>query len=321
MGVPSQARLSAAVRLARRRRAWDATAAFWILVGPMVLGLLVFVAIPIIWGLLLSFYDARNTIALTRFVGLSNYVAMLGDPAFVDSLTTIILFAIFIVPTTYIIALGLAALVHSAPRGKGFFRTIFFLPTACSYVVASLIWRMSIFNGLPYGLANLILNLFNAGPVTWIGTPSPPWYWLVLVTVRLWLQLGFYMIIFIAGMQQIPAAIYDAAKVDGAGGGWMMFRHITFPLLRNTSIFVLLVNIIAAFQAFDEFYNILGVSGGAASAGNAVLARTPLVYLYSIAFSDQNYGKGAAGAMILTMIVVLATALQGKVLGFGRSDE
>jgi multiple sugar transport system permease protein len=180
---------------------------------------------------------------------------------------------------------------------------------------------MSIFNGLPYGLANLILNLFNAGPITWIGTPSPPWYWLVLVTVRLWLQLGFYMIIFLAGMQEIPSHIYDAAKIDGIGTDWSMFRYITFPLLRNTSVFVIFVNIIAAFQAFDEFYNILGVSGGAASAGNAVLARTPLMYLYSIAFSDQNYGKGSAGAMILTVIVAIFTALQGKIIGFGESSD
>ncbi len=301
-----------------RRRAWDSATAFWILVGPMILGLLIFVVVPIVWGLALSFSNARNTIALGNFVGLANYQAMLQDPAFISSLVTIVVFAIFIVPLTYAFSLFLAVLVHGTSWGQGFYRSVFFLPTACSYVVASLIWRMSIFNGLPYGLANLILNIFYAGPITWIGTPSPPWYWLVLVTVRLWLQVGFYMILFIAGIQQIPSEIYDAARVDGTSGGWTMFRHITFPMLRNTSVFVVLVNIIAAFQAFDEFYNILG--GTYATSGNIVLARPPLVYLYQVAFGNQNFGTGAAGAFLLTLLIVVFTVFQGRILGFGRAD-
>ncbi|HUX88142.1 MAG TPA: sugar ABC transporter permease [Chloroflexota bacterium] len=306
---------------AKRRGISDSTISFWILVGPMVLGLFVFVVVPIAWGFLISFFNARNTIALTSFAGLSNYAAVLGDSTFIASLRTIIVFAIFIVPLTFAVSLTLALLVHRSRWGKGFFQTTLFLPTACSYVIAALIWRMSIFNSLPYGLANLLLNLVAAGPITWIGTADPPWYWLVLVTVRLWLQVGFYMILFIAGLQDIPSHIYDAARVDGTNGGWAMFRHITFPLLRNTSIFVLFVNIIAAFQAFDEFYNVLSGGGTSAAGGNLALARTPLIYLYQIAFSDQNFGRGAAGAFVLTAIVVFVTLLQGKVLGFGGSSE
>jgi multiple sugar transport system permease protein len=287
--------------------------AFWCFVGPLILGMIVFFYIPIIWAIVLSFSDARATVTPTRFVGLQNYIGMLSDPAFTSALGTFVIFALLIVPTTFFGALGLALLVNSVKFAQGFFRSVFFLPTACSYVLASLVWRMSIFNGTFYGLANTFLHLFGKDAISWISSPSPPWYWLVLVTVRLWLQLGVYMIIFIAGLQDIPRELYEASYVDGARKGWQTFRHITFPLLRNASISVLLLNVIAAFQAFDEFYNIM-------TGGNEILARPPLLYLYDIAFRGQDYGQGSAGAIILTLIIVVFTLIQGRFLGFGKRD-
>ena len=297
----------------------EATIAFWIFMAPILLGLLVFTFVPIGWGFLLSLSDARNTIDLGNFIGLDNYAFMLQSPQFQDTLLTIVIFTIFIVPTTTIISLGLALLVNGATWGRGIFRTAFFIPTAISYVIASLIWRMSLFNGIPSGVMNMVLyEWFNIErPVAWITTTDPPWYWLVLVTVRLWLQVGLYMIIFIAGLQEIPRSLYEAAFVDGARTGWNTFRFITFPMLRNTTIAVVLLNLIAAFQAFDEFWNIMG--GTAASAGTRSLARPPLVYLYQIALGDQDYGRGTAGAFILTAIIVGVTLLQGRFFGFGRS--
>ena len=155
--------------------------------------------------------------------------------------------------------------------------------------------------------------------LSWISPPAgdPPWYWLVLVTVRLWLQVGFYMIIFLAGLQEIPRDLYEAAYVDGARPGWTTFRTITFPMLRNTSIAVLLLNFIAAFQAFDEFMNVFGSTGS--SAGNLAQARPPLVYLYQIGLGNQNYGLASAGAFILTAIIIVVTLVQGRIFGFGRS--
>ncbi len=287
--------------------------AFWGFVGPLMLGLIVFFFIPIIWSIVLSFADAQSTVIPTKFVGLANYHAMLTDPAFQQSLGTFLIFAIFIVPVTFFAALGLALLVNSIRVGQGFFRLVFFLPAACSYVMASIVWRMSLFNGIFYGIANQVLNIFHIQPISWISTQNPPWYWLVLVTVRLWLQLGLYMIIFIAGLQDIPRELYEAASVDGARNGWQVFWNITFPLLRNSSISILLLNVIAAFQAFDEFYNIM-------ANGNSILARPPLVYLYDVAMSGGNYGYGSAGAIILAAIIIVFTLLQGKLLGFGRAD-
>lgn len=301
-------------RKIQQQHALKTTLVFWGFVGPLILGLIVFFYIPIIWSFILSFSNARSVVIPTGFVGLDNYVAMLTDAGFIKALLTFTIFALFIVPITFAAALGLALLVNSAKYAQGFFRSVFFLPTACSYVLASIVWKMSIFNGSTYGLANNLRDtLLHADPIAWISTPTPPWYWVVLVSVRLWLQLGTYMIIFIAGLQDIPRELYEAAMVDGAKKGWQTFRNITFPLLRNASISVLLLNIIAAFQAFDEFKNIM-------TGGNEILARTPLIYLFNVALTDQNYGYGSAGAIILTLIIVIFTLIQGRFLGFGRAD-
>ena len=302
---------------ASRRKRRETALAFWAFVGPLFIGLIVFTYVPIIWGFILSFFEARRTVTPTEFVGLQNYITMLNDSAFRKSLGTFMVFALFIVPTTVAFSLGLALLVKNVVRGQGFFRSVFFIPTACSYVVASLVWKMNIFNGLPFGLANQVLNVFGMDPIVWIGPPSPPLFWIPLVTVRLWLQLGFYMILFLAGLQEIPRSLYEAAYVDGARPGWTTFRHITFPLLRNTTIAVVLLNLIAAFQAFDEFLNILSGTGST----NINLARPPLVYLYNVSIGDQDFGRGSAGAFILAAIVIAITLIQGRLAGFGQGDR
>ncbi len=262
----SRQRKQQSVRKVRNRSRKNALT-FWSFVLPLLLGVIVFFYIPIVWSIVLSLSAARATLTPTGFVGLQNYISMLQDPSFTGALGTFTIFAIFIVPTTFIFSLGLALLVNSIKFGRGFFRSVFFLPTACSYVLASIVWKMSIFNGIFYGLANTILGVFHIAPVQWISSPTPPLYWIVLVTVRLWLQVGIYMIIFIAGLQDIPRELYEAAMVDGARKGWQTFRNITLPMLRNASIAVLLLNIIAAFQAFDEFYNIM--SGGNSDPGTS----------------------------------------------------
>ncbi|GGU21964.1 carbohydrate ABC transporter permease [Lentzea flava] len=285
--------------------------AFWLFVGPFAIGLLVFVYVPIVWSLLLSFFDARNTVTPTSFVGLRNYADMLTDKPFLSSLGTFSVFAAFIVPLTFVLALALALLVNQISFMQAFFRSVFFLPTACSYVVASLVWKLSIFNGVRFGLANTVLAWFGAEPIAWTVSTSPPWYWLVLVTLRLWLQLGFYMILFIAGLQRIPHHLYEAAWIDGASRGWQTLRHITLPQLQTTSVAVVLLLLVAAYQAFDEFYNVLGTDRG-----YPPFARPPLIYLYYTALGSggQDFGHGSAGAVILTLLIAGVTLLQGRVI-------
>jgi multiple sugar transport system permease protein len=289
---------------------------FWIFVGPFLAGLIVFVYVPIGWSVYLSFFQSYNTVSPTKFVGLGNYSDLFRDDAFTSSLVTFLLFALFIVPVTFAASLFLAVLVNRARWGKAFFRSVYFLPTACSYVVAALVWKLSIFSGVRFGLANQVLGAAGHDPIAWLSVTHPPWYWLVIVTLRLWLQLGFYMILFLAGLQRISPSLYEAAAVDGARAGWQTFRYITFPQLRGTSAAVLALLLINAFQAFDEFYNLL-----ASSSGYPPYARPPLVYLYYIALGQQqDLGHGSAGAVILAGIIAAFTLLQGRVVGFGEQS-
>ncbi|WP_426367920.1 carbohydrate ABC transporter permease [Streptomyces sp. E-08] len=295
-------------------RSWGA---FALLTAPMLIGLGVFKYIAIAWSFLLSLSDAQGTIALGDWVGLDNYRQLLGDAVFQGSLVKILLFTLFIVPITFAASLGLALLVHRIRRGRAVLRTAFLIPAAVSYVAASLVWKMSLFSGMPAGIANMIGDWFGMEAVPWLQGGSPPLYWIALVTLRLWLQVGFYMVLFLAGLQAIPKELYEAAALDGATG-LRLLRRITLPMLRNTSVAVLMLLFIAAFQAFDEFYNLFG--GGMSGSGTAPV-KTPLTYLYDTAMGAQNYGLGSAGAFVLTALIVGVTLVQGRVTGFGKSEE
>ncbi|MFP3986334.1 sugar ABC transporter permease [Streptomyces sp. E11-3] len=311
-GVPRRAPTEAAP--ARHQRGVRGrTLSFWLFTGPFLAGLLVFVYIPIGWSLWLSFFEARATVNPTEFVGFDNYATMLSDGDFVRSLGTFTVFAALVVPVTWAFSLALALMVHRLRFMKAFFRSVFFLPTAVSFVAASLIWKMSIFSGVRFGLMNTVLDLFGIENIAWLANPNPPWYWLVILTVRLWLQSGFYMILFLAALQNIPDELYEAAAIDGARPGWQTFWHITLPQLRATSTAVILLLLVAAYQAFDEFYNLLA---------KATWGQPPLVELYKMALGEnQDYGRGSAGAMILTVLICAVTLLQGRFLGFGRGDD
>ncbi|MFG2852054.1 carbohydrate ABC transporter permease [Streptomyces mirabilis] len=312
-GVARPASAKASPARPRRGLRGSSTFNFWLFTSPFLIGLTVFVYVPIGWSLWLSFFEARFTVTPSKFVGFDNYWQMLHDSKFTGSLVTFTVFAVFIVPATWALSLGLALLVNRLRFMKAFFRSVFFLPTACSYVAAALIWKMSMFSGVRFGLMNTILGWFGVENIAWLANPDPPWYWLVIVTLRLWLQAGFYMILFLAALQNIPPELYEAAAIDGAKPGWQTFRYITLPQLRATSTAVILLLVIAAYQAFDEFFNLLA---------KTTWGRPPLVELYYTALGEsQDYGEGSAGAVILTLLILIVTLAQGKFLGFGRGDD
>lgn len=290
---------------------------FAVFIAPFFLGLAIFVYVPILWSAYLSFFDARNTVTPTRFVGLDNYRYLLTDPLFLESLLVFIGFALFIVPLTFVCSLGLALLLNNLHWGQAFFRSTFFIPTAVSYVVAAIVWRLAFFNGARFGLVNSLISQVGGEPVNWLGGTNS-WYWLVLVSLRLWLQVGFYMILFIAGLNQIPRETYEAAALDGASG-WRLLRYITLPQLRATSVAVIMLLLISAFQAFDEFWNVLSSIVG----GYPPYARPPLVHLYliSIGGAQQDLGLGGAGTMILTSVIVLFGLAQNWLVNRGRKDD
>jgi len=286
--------------------------AFWILVTPFFAGLAVFSVLPILWSAYLSFTEARGSLTPVRFVGIDNYLRFLSDQAFLQSLGTFAVFALFIVPVTMFASLGLALLLHELPAAQALLRSVFFLPLACSYVVASLIWKLGLFSGLPSGVANTLLSVVGLDPIsTWLAQ-SPQW-WVVLVSVRLWLQIGFYMLLFLAGLQRIPKTIYEAAAIDGLSAGPRRFVSLTWPQLRPTVAAVLLLLLVAAFQAFDEFINLLPLNPD---------TRPPLVYLYRVALGgDRDFGLGSAGSLILTAIMVVVALGQNYFFGFAAAED
>ncbi|MFF7642672.1 ABC transporter permease subunit [Streptomyces canus] len=313
-GVAQPAPAEASPARPRRGLRGNPTFNFWLFTGPFLVGLAIFVFVPIVWSIWLSFFDARFTVTPSKFIGLDNYKSMLTNSNFTGSLVTFTVFAALIVPLTWALSLGLAMLVHRLRFMRAFFRSVFFLPTAVSYVAAALIWKMSIFTGVRFGLMNTVLGWFGVENIAYLSDPNPPWYWLVIVTVRLWLQSGFYMILFLAALQNIPAELYEAAAIDGAKPGWQTFRYITLPQLRATSTAVILLLLVAAYQAFDEFFNIVTTK--------ATWGQTPLMVLYKTALGEnQDYGAGSAGAVILTVLICAVTLLQGKFMGFGRGED
>ena len=289
---------------------------FLAFVAPFFLGLLIFVYVPIVWSAYLSFFEARNTITPTKFVGWSNYEYLLNDPLFINSLLVFIVFAIFIVPLTYVCSLGLALLLNNIKWGKAFFRSVFFIPTAVSYVIAAIVWRLAFFNNARFGFMNTLMRSLGGENVAWLGGTNDL-YWIALVSVRLWLQVGFYMILIIAGLNRIPEDTYEAAALDGASG-WRMLRYITLPQLKASSVAVIMLLLINAFQAFDEFYNMLGSIGSYPPYG-----RPPLVHLYLISFGggQQNLGVGGAGTMILASIIILFSVAQSWILNRSERAE
>ena len=306
---PSQSRgLWHRIRGRQGRNLWFAT-----FVAPFFLGLLIFVYVPIVWSAYLSFFEARNTVTPTRFVGWANYSYLLHDRLFLNSLVVFVAFAAFIVPLTYVCSLGLALLLDKITIGRAFFRSVFFIPTAVSYVIAAIIWRFGFFNGARFGLINSFLRQFGIDPVNWLGGGNNL-YWIALVTARLWLQVGFYMILFIAGLNKIPVETYEAAALDGASG-WRLLRWVTLPQLKATSVAVIMLLLINAFQAFDEFYNMLGSIGSYPPYG-----RPPLVHLFLVALGggQQDLGVGGAGTVILTSIIVVFGIVQNWVLNRGE---
>ena len=313
-GVAQPAPAKASPARPRRGLRGNPTFNFWLFTGPFLIGLVIFVFVPIVWSIWLSFFDARFTVTPSKFIGFDNYKSMLTNSNFTGSLVTFTVFAALIVPLTWALSPGLAMLVHRLRFMRAFFRSVFFLPTAVSYVAAALIWKMSIFTGVRFGLMNTVLGWFGVENIAYLSDPNPPWYWLVIVTVRLWLQAGFYMILFLAALQNIPAELYEAAAIDGAKPGWQTFRYITLPQLRATSTAVILLLLVAAYQAFDEFFNIITTK--------ATWGQTPLMVLYKTALGEnQDYGAGSAGAVILTLLICAVTLLQGKFMGFGRGED
>jgi multiple sugar transport system permease protein len=294
-------------RLSQTKREWVAAYLFLL---PDVLGLLIFVGLPMILALSLGFFNVSGFGAYT-FAGLANYRKMFADPLFLGSLQVTAKYVLVLVPGLYVTGLGLALLVKRPIRLVGLFRAMLFLPNVISLVVVALIWKFLFVDRI--GVANALLSKIGLGGRSWLGDPNLTLWALLFVTI--WFLMGFYMLIFLAGLQEIPREFYDAARIDGANP-WRSFWDITLPLLRPTSFFVLLVSLVAAVtgpQGFDLVY--VMTSGGPANSTNLTT-----YYIFDQAFRYSNFGYAAAMASFLVLILLILSGLLFALTKGGRFD-
>ena len=273
---------------------------------PDVLGLLLFVIGPMLLALVISFTDWRLT-GTPEFVGFRNYDIILKDPKFGASLGRTIIYTLGFVPAVYTISLGMAVLLTRKGRGNFFFRTVYFMPVAMSMVVAGVIWRFMFDPG--NGLINETLQAFGLPTSQWTGSVQSSMVSVLIVAI--WKNVGYFMIILLAGIQDIPQDYIESAQIDGASR-WRIFRHIILPLLRPTSFFVITILSINALQAFDQIY--VMTRGGPAQS-----TYTLVMYIYEKAFREWNFGYSGAMAAVLFIMIFVLTIIQVRY--FRSSDE
>ena len=284
------------------------TLAAWLFILPDSIGLLIFVAIPMVLALSLGFFSVDG-FGSYKFVGLANYNRMLRDPLFMKSLGVTIVYVLCLVPGLYVSGLGLALLVRQRIPLVGLWRSLFFMPYVVSLVVVALVWKVMLIDKV--GFINRMLELVGLEGRSWLGDPKLALGAVLVVTI--WFLMGYYMVIFLSGLQDIPREYYEAARIDGANS-WKMFTRITLPLLRPTSFFVLLVSTVSAVsgsQAFDLIY-VMTNGGPANSTSLAVF------YIYQQAFKFNNYGYAAAMASVLVVILLILTILLFALTRGGR---
>ncbi len=283
--------------LRQMRKNWSA----YMFIAPGMIHFLVFTLFAVGFAFYISFHDWNIIKPDKPFVGLDNYVRLFGDKRFIRSVINTFTFMIG-VPLNLIVGLSVALLLNTKVRGQALFRTMFYIPVVTPLVVSAIIWKW-VYQG-DYGLLNYYL--LQAGiiheKIFWLADPNLALP--ALIVMGVWGGTGATMVIYLAGLQAIPEDFYDAAKVDGASG-WQRLIHITIPLLRPTTFFLLITGIIGAFQIFTEVY--IMTNGGP-------LNRTSTIgyYLYVNAFRQLDMGYATAMAFVLFAMIFVFTIIQWK---------
>ncbi|GHE71400.1 suagr ABC transporter permease [Streptomyces spiralis] len=305
-GPTAQAPASAHPRLSRRHREWVAAGLF---LAPDALGLLVFVAIPMVLSVVLSLFQVSG-FGSYQWVGLGNYDRMFHDPLFWQSMKITGIYVVVLVPVLFCLSLALGLLVKQKLPGVGAYRTALFLPYVISLVVVGVLWKFMLDDQV--GVVNKAMRAAGFGGASWLGSPG-----LALasvIAVMTWVMMGYYMIIFLAGLQEIPQEYYEAARIDGASA-WRSFRSITWPLLRPTSFFVLLMSTVAAITGGLDLLFVLTKGGPANGTSLAIF------YIYQQAFTFGEYGYASAMGTFLVLIMVVFAGVIFKVTKGGRFDD
>lgn len=280
------------------------TIAGYLFLLPNIVGFVIFTALAVVAsaGISLTEWDLLSD---PVFVGIDNYVELFtNDPLFRTVLWNTFYFTVVSVPASTVIALALALMFNTGLRFIPLFRTAYFLPVITATVVVALIWRW--FYNPDFGILNYVLwNLGVDSPPNWLA--SRKWAMPAIIIMAVWKQVGYNMVIFLAGLQAIPSSLYEAAAIDGAGP-WRRFLNITLPLLTPTTFFVLVISIIGSLQVFDAV--LVLTDGGPANA-----TRTMVYHIWEEAFVFLEMGYAAAVAWVLFFIVFLVTLAQWKIQG------
>jgi multiple sugar transport system permease protein len=287
------------------QRSTSITAAVFML--PALIILIAFVGWPMISALRLSFTDASG-FGRESYVGFDNYIQVFTDPDILRTLGNTALYAVGFTPVAIALALGLALLVNN-PRlpFRGFFRTAFFLPFIVALAVAAFAWTYLLdpqVGLLNYWLRGAGIQLGNVLQDPALAMPT-------VILVAVWKSFGFYMVIFIAGLQEIPASLYEAARMDGAGA-WKRFTNVTLPQLNTTMAFVVIFALIAALQAFDQIYVMTG-------GGPYHTTQTVVMEIYTEGFKKLNLGLASALSYVLLLATLILSLVQFRF--FGRREK
>jgi ABC-type sugar transport system permease subunit len=287
-----------APRLSRRTRESLAAAVF---LAPDLVGLIVFVFLPIVFAIYVSFFD-WNLISPMKFAGLANYERLISDTEWWMSLGRTLQFALIYVPLLFALSLGLAvAFTKLLARAASALRSAYLLPFAVTSVIASTLWMFLYTEKTGY--LNAFLNLLGIPDQPFIGSPAQAM--VSIVVVVLWINLGYTSLLFFSAIKEIPASIKEAALLDGANG-WQTFWRITMPLIRPTAIFVIVTSTIAAFQVLDV---ILVMTGG----GPADATEVGVLYIYQRSFERLEMGYGSALSVVMFVILLVISLVQLRV--------
>ncbi|MBN2304635.1 MAG: sugar ABC transporter permease [Anaerolineae bacterium] len=282
----------------KRRRQLTKNLVAYSFILPNLLGFAIFTLVPIVFSLGLAFmsWDGANEIS---WVGLENFKELRDDTTFNIALRNTLWYVAGTVPLTMICSLGLAMLLNQPIRGRNIFRTIYFFPYVASLVAVAAVWNMLFFPSA--GPVNELLRTLGVdNPPRW--SASIDWAMPTVVMASVWKGMGYYMVIYLAALQGIPAILYESAKIDGANA-WQRFRYITLPMLTPATFFISIMLTISSFKVFDLI--LIMTNGGPGRATNVLVLHT-----YNVAFRRFEFGYSSAIAMVLFALVMGITIVQ-----------
>ena len=282
------------------KRIWKGRSGYLFILPKFIL-FVIFVLIPIIWSFIVSFQEYR--VFDTVWVGFQNFRDAFQDDLFWTAVVNTLRYAAVVMPSTVIIALVLASLIHPLRNGaQTFFRAAFYLPTVASTVVLAMVWRW-IFQ-TRFGLANYFLSLFGVEPINWLH--SSAWALRSVIIMAVLTPPGVGIILYLAAMGSIPESLYEAATIDGANRFTQWWR-ITLPLLKPTTLYLMIVSTIGSFQVFDQV--MLMTQGGPGYATTTIVHR-----IYNTAFRDFQFGYAGAMSMLLFLVIITLAVIQSKLV-------